>query len=126
MIVRHVVEAANVDPEGYVTDPTLACHGVVQRGRLWELSGPIDPLTHLNTDFPDHTLGDCVVAEGLQPGARMLLDAEQQLVHVPIRPQSLRPLGRVDLGARRLLWLEVHRRRRESGSNSAVGRLSDA
>lgn len=118
MIVRHVVEASNVDADGYVADPTLACHGVIEHGRLSELSGPIDPVTHLNRDFPDHTLGDCVVVESLRPGARVLPDSERPFRLVPTRRKASTHLGHVDVDARRLAWLEVHRQHRERSSHA--------
>jgi hypothetical protein len=112
MGIRHMVEAANVDAEGFVIDPSRARHGTVFRGALGELSGPIDPLTHLNLDFSHHRLEDCVVAGRLEPGAPVRLDAEGRLVKARTRPGAMRRLGAVDLDARRIAWLELHRERR--------------
>ena len=42
MIVRHVVEASNVDDEGSVIDASKIKHGVVKAGKLWDLAGFID------------------------------------------------------------------------------------
>ena len=39
MIVRHVVEASNVDNEGYVIDASKIKHGVVRAGKIWDLAG---------------------------------------------------------------------------------------
>jgi len=113
--VRHVTEAANVDAEGFVIDPSQARHGMVSRGALRELSGPVDPLTHLNLDFSHHRLEDCVVAGRLEPGALIRLDAEGRLARARIRPGAMRRLGTVDLDVRRIAWLEVHRERRREG-----------
>ena len=113
MVVRHVIDRANLDEDGFVVDPTLARHCVVRQGRLAEVSGPIDPLTHLNHDFPDHTLGECAVAETLQPGARVLTDTQGPFLLTRPRPDAYARLGRVDIDARRIEWLRVHRLRRE-------------
>ncbi|MGH8895809.1 MAG: hypothetical protein ACRDZ4_02005 [Egibacteraceae bacterium] len=113
MTVRHVVEADNVDEHGFVIDPTKARHCAIRAGALLDLSGPVDPLTHLNRDFPDHALGDCVVAERLAPGAPVLLEPTGRFLVASTRPEALRRLRQVDVDARRIAWLQVHRRRRE-------------
>mgnify|MGYP003503816233 CR=1 FL=1 len=56
MIVRHVVEASNVDNAGYVIDASQIKHGVVRAGKIWDLAGFIDLRTHLNLDFADGIL----------------------------------------------------------------------
>ena len=62
MNIRHVVEASNVDDDGYVLDPSEMKHGVVRAGKIWSLSGFIDPRTHLNLDFVDHRVTGCIIA----------------------------------------------------------------
>jgi hypothetical protein len=113
MVIRHVVELSNVDEHGFVVDPTLARHCVIREGTLWALSGRVDPLTHLNSDFPEHTLGDCVVTETLQTGARVLTDATRRFLLARPTSSAYARLGRVDIDARRLAWLRIHRHRRE-------------
>ena len=68
MRIRHLVAADNVDAQGYVIDPLLVRHGIVLGGRIADLAGLIDPQTHLNRDFPDHQLEECLVAERLERG----------------------------------------------------------
>ncbi len=63
MRIRHLVSADNVDGDGFVIEPLLVRHGLVVAGRVAELAGAIDPQTHLNLDFPDHGLDDCLIAE---------------------------------------------------------------
>ncbi|MGH8900948.1 MAG: hypothetical protein ACRDYA_04515 [Egibacteraceae bacterium] len=111
MTVRHVVEAANVDEHGFVIDPAKACHCAIRAGALLDLSGPVDPLTHMNRDFPYHALGDCVVAARLEPGAPVLREPTGRFLIASTRPEAMRRLCEVDVGARRIAWLEVHRRR---------------
>lgn len=112
MIVRHAVARGNVDETGHIVEPPLARHCVVVAGAVHDLSGPVDPLTHLNAAFPDHELGECVVAESLEPGSAVLRDDEGRMLFASPRRGYRQPLGRVDVDARRLAWLEVLRARR--------------
>ena len=114
MRVRHVVAVANVDASGLIVDPIQARHCVIAAGRIVDLSGDVDPLTHLNLDFHEHTLGDCIVAETLERGAGVCVDAEGQFVFATTPAAALARLGRVDLDARRIAWLDLLRQRRGS------------
>jgi hypothetical protein len=114
MPVRHVVAAANVDSSGFVIDSSQAYHCVIAAGRLLDLSGKVDPKTHLNLDFPEHTLGDCLIAETLKRGSRVRLDADGQLVFAAAPQEALAHLSPVNVDVRRVAWLEVLRGRREA------------
>jgi urease accessory protein UreF len=48
-----------------VIDPLLVRHGIVLAGQIADLAGPIDPQTHLNRDFAEHRLEECLVALAL-------------------------------------------------------------
>jgi hypothetical protein len=103
MRIRHLTSADNLDPEGFLIDPLLVRHGLVVAGRVAELAGPIDPLTHLNLDFAEHRLAECLVAERLEVGAPVAFDGDRFLVASPRRDAYAR-LGGVDVGARRAAW----------------------
>ena len=103
MRIRHVTAADNVDQAGYLIDPRAVAHGVIVAGRMAALAGPIDPLTHLNQDFPDHGLEQCVVAERLEVGAAVRFGRDGLLV-ASAAPSAYRPLGRVDLDERLSAW----------------------
>jgi hypothetical protein len=111
MRIRHLVGSDNVDEQGFVIDPLLARHGLVAGGRVAALAGPIDPLTHLNLDFPDHRLDDCVVAEELEVGARLLWDGEQFRL-AAVRTAVYCRLGPIDVDARRAAWQQTMRTQR--------------
>lgn len=111
MLIRHIVEEANVDEEGFVKDPQKARHGLVKALRILDLGGEIDPLTHLNLDFPEHRMTTCIVAERLEKGARVM-DADGGLLITRVRPEAHDHRGKFDIDLRRLQWLEVHRSRR--------------
>ncbi|MCG8353775.1 MAG: hypothetical protein MI924_38915 [Chloroflexales bacterium] len=103
MRIQHLVAAANIDAEGFVIDPFLVRHGLIVAGRIAELAGPIEPLTHLNLDFPDHRLGDCLIAEQLAVGATLLWDGDHFRVS-RARPLAYQRLGAVNIAQRRVAW----------------------
>ena len=103
MRIRHLVAADNVDPQGYVIDPLLVRHGIVLAGQIGDLAGPIDPQTHLNRDFLEHRLDECLVAERLERGAALLRDGDRFRVAL-VRPGAYTSLGPVDVDGRRADW----------------------
>jgi hypothetical protein len=102
MRVRHLVAAANV-ADGLILDPSVVRHGLIVGRRVAALAAPIDPLTHLNLDFPEHRLDAAVVVSTLETGAEVLLDVDAFAVAVPAR-RSFARFGPVDVGARRIAW----------------------
>jgi hypothetical protein len=105
MRIRHVIAADDIDPAtGLVVAPERARHAVVVGGRLHDLSGPVDPTTHLNLDEPGHLLRACVVAERLAVGAPVVRDGDHPRL-APVDGRRYQYLGPVDHGARRLAWL---------------------
>lgn len=104
MRVRHLIAAADVDAEGRILAPERARHGVVVGGRIAELAGEIDPLTHLNLDFAEHRLETCLVAETLEVGAPILADEDGWMLAITPR-DAFAHLGPVDVGARRAAWV---------------------
>ncbi|HEX9369438.1 MAG TPA: hypothetical protein VF897_00455 [Roseiflexaceae bacterium] len=103
MRIRHLVAVDNLDSEGFIAEPRSVRHGIVAGGRVADLAGPIDPLMHLNLDFPAHRLDDCLVAERLEVGAPILWDGERFRV-ARAHPSAYAHLGAVDLDRRRAAW----------------------
>jgi hypothetical protein len=103
MRIRHIVAADNVDLHGYVIDPLLVRHGIVLAGEIGDLAGPIDPQTHLNRDFLEHRLEECLVAERLNRGAALLRDGDRFLIAL-VRSSAYASLGPVDVDRRRADW----------------------
>jgi hypothetical protein len=105
MPVRHVIALSDLDPAtGLVVAPERARHAVITAGRLASLSGPVDVLTHLNLDAPEHLMHLCVVAETLEVGAAVLRDGDG-LRLAPVAPACFQRRGRVDIGSRRAAWV---------------------
>jgi hypothetical protein len=109
MRIRHLVSTDNVDGDGFVIDPLLARHGLVVAGRIAQLAGTIDPRTHLNHDFPDHGLDDCLVAERLEIGALLRWEGERFSI-AGARPAAYTALGPVDRDGQRAAWQHAVRR----------------
>jgi hypothetical protein len=102
MRLRHLVAADNVDEEGTIVDPTLVRHGILVGGRVDALAGPIDPMTHLNSEF-DHDLEECVVVATLEVGAAAS-SSEAGFTLAAADHRAYRRLGPVDRGARLVEW----------------------
>lgn len=93
MRIRHITARANVDADGFLRDPRLVRHGIVVAGRVADLAAPVDPLTHLNRDFPEHGLDDCLVADELAVGARVLWEGDRMRLACA-HPTAYAPMGR--------------------------------
>jgi hypothetical protein len=103
MRIRHIVAIDNVDAQGYVIDPLLVRHGIVLAGQIGDLAGQIDPQTHLNRDFLEHRLEECLVAERLERGAALLRDGDWFRIGL-VRSSAYTSLGPVDVDRRRADW----------------------
>ena len=109
-MLRHLIGRENVAADGRIADPAAVRHGAVGAQRVAALAGPIDPLTHLNLDFPGHRLTEAVVVERLEVGGAVLLDGDRFLL-AWVDWAAFAHLGPVDLSARRADWQLVLRRR---------------
>lgn len=67
----------------------------LEAGVIEAVSGLIDPLTHLNLDYPDHKVSLCIIADRLEKGGKVLY-CDQGLTMVKIKQSAFRHLGRVD------------------------------
>ncbi|MGE3271005.1 MAG: hypothetical protein AB7P40_19795 [Chloroflexota bacterium] len=103
MRVRHLTAADNVREDGSLIDPLAVRHGLIVAGRVSALAGPVDALTHLNADFTEHGLEQCVVVERLEVGAPAHFD-EAGLRQAWAADSDYQPLGRVDVQARLQEW----------------------
>jgi hypothetical protein len=118
MTVRHITSLDNVDDEGYLIDPLACRHGTISAGAIDALAGLVDPLTHLNRDFPEHQLDECVVAEQLAVGSSVTREPFGNFRRAVPRVTAMESRGKVDQGARRVAWLTRLRERREEAHNA--------
>mgnify|MGYP003350487184 FL=1 len=107
MNVRHLVALANVAPDGFVADAARAVHGTVRAGSVFAVGGEVDLATHCNLDFDDHRIDACLVAEALTPGSPIVTDPTGVPLVVRVKSNEFRPRGVVDVGARRIAWLQA-------------------
>ncbi|HUH78662.1 MAG TPA: hypothetical protein VLY83_02065 [Methanoregula sp.] len=110
-MIRHITAEENVSG-GSVIDPEKVRHGIITAMRIQELSGWVDPSTHLNLDFPGHLLQLAVVAESLEPGAKVL-EKESRMMHAIVDPSVFRHYGAIDTTTRANDLKEMVRVRRE-------------
>ena len=106
MKVRHLTAAENVATDGSLIDPLDVRHGLIVAGRVAALAGLVDPLTHLNSDFPEHGLEQCAVVERLEVGAAACF-GEDGLRLAWASDAAYEPRGRVDLPARLRAWRDA-------------------
>ena len=95
MLVRHCVEESNVNENLIVIDPTKTRHGIILAGRLQSMSGLIDPASHLNLDYPDHKITNCVIVEKFENGAKVRL-GDRGLIFAIVDRSSFDHYGFVD------------------------------
>ena len=99
MLVRHCVEASNVDAKSRIIDASKIRHVTVKAGRIEEMSGVIDPATHLNLDFDMHKASRCIISEKLEKGAKVAYSTEG-LTFAVVPQTAFKHLGGVDSAKR--------------------------
>jgi len=99
-LIRHVTALENVR-DNKVVDPKKIKHGVVTALKISDLSGWIDPVTHLNLNFFSHLTNVVFVAEKLERGARMIMDGDK-FMQASISPNAYGHYGDVDVEGRAL------------------------
>ena len=75
-MIRHFTSIDNVENRR-VIDPFKIKHGAVTALKISDLSGWVDPHTHLNKDFPKHLIRAVNVAEELTLGSKVILENER-------------------------------------------------
>jgi hypothetical protein len=123
MLVRHCVEESNVDENLIVIDPTKIRHGIVLAGRLQSMSGLIDPASHLNLDYPDHKITNCVIVEKFENGAKVRL-GDRGLDFAIVDRSSFGHYGFVDYTQRLSDMIKEVKKIRESRLTTTTKKIS--
>jgi hypothetical protein len=97
-LIRHFTLISNVK-NAKVIDEEKVKHADVTALRISNVSSWIDPLTHLNSDFPKHLMKEVNVAESLEVGGKVTLDGVRFMI-ARVNPSSYKHLGFVDEGER--------------------------
>ncbi len=113
MLVRHCVEASNVDERSVVIDPLKIRHVTVKAGKIDDMSSFIDPTTHLNLDFSNHKANLCIISEKLEKDAKIRFSA-QGFAFAVVPETAYKHLGYVDYTQRLLNMKESIRKIREA------------
>ena len=72
MLIRHCVEENNVDENLIIKKPKEIRHIIAQGGKIKQMSGFIDPRSHLNLDYPLHRVTKCIIAKKFEIGSELL------------------------------------------------------
>jgi hypothetical protein len=115
MLIRHCVEESNVDENLIVIDPAKIRHGVIAGGKLQSMSGFIDPASHLNLDYSDHKITNCIIVEKFENGAKVRL-GDRGLIFAFVDRSSFDHLGFVDYTQRLLEMIKGVKKIRRSRS----------
>ena len=89
------MEEANVDENMNVIDPIKVRHVTVAGGKIASMSGLIDPLSHLNLDFPDHRVTTCIITSSFEIGSSVSMD-EDGLIFANVQRNSFQNYGKLD------------------------------
>ncbi len=93
-MIRHFSSISNVK-NGTIVDPEKVKHAEVSALKISNLSGWVDPQTHLNLDFPKHLMREVYVAEGLELGSKVVLKGEM-FMKALVSPIAYKHFGFVD------------------------------
>lgn len=120
-MIRHCVEESNVDDDMNVIDPNKIRHATVAGGKIELMSGLIDPVSHLNLDFPDHRITICIIAETFEIGASVKMD-EDGLVFATVPRSFYRHYGYLDYTQRLVDMINAVKRNQENRESRQAAR----
>ena len=114
MLIRHCVEEFNIDENLIIKDPTRIRHVIIVAGRIESMSGLIDPASHLNLDYPDHKVTNCIIVEKFEKGAKVRI-GDRGLVFANVdRRSAFDHYGYVDYTQRLSNMIEAVKKKREA------------
>jgi hypothetical protein len=93
-MIHHITARDNV-VDGRVVDPSKIKHGIVTAMKISDLSGWVDPTTHLNLNFPKHLVRAVIVADRLEINGAIIREGEMYAMAL-IDRTSYQQYGPVD------------------------------
>jgi hypothetical protein len=114
LVIRHCVEALNVDEVSMIIDAKQIRHAVIVGGHIESMSGLIDPGSHLNLDYPDHTITNCVVVEKFEKGAAARIQSSGFVLAI-VKRSEFQHYGKIDYTKRLSEMIEAVKKVRVSG-----------
>jgi len=70
--IRHCVEENNVSENLIINNPKEIRHIIAEEGKIKQMSGFIDPKSHLNLDYTLHRVTTCIIAKKFEIGSELL------------------------------------------------------
>jgi hypothetical protein len=119
--IRHCVEESNIDDDMNVIDANKIRHVTVVGGRIVQMSGLIDPMSHLNLDFADHRVTICIIAERFEVGSPVKIDSDG-LVFANVPKSCYRSYGYVDYTQRLEDMIKAVKRNQQKRNSREHGR----
>ena len=117
MQIRHCTERSNVDESLLIVDPTKIKHVIVKSAKLSSISGPIDPKSHLNLDYPYHQVKQCIIAEKFEIGSKVEM-YEGGFVFAEMDPSKYQHYGKYDYTQNLQNMIGAVKKIRENNSNA--------
>jgi hypothetical protein len=85
------------------------------------MSGSIDPVSHLNLDFPDHRATICIIAETFEIGASVKMDGDG-IVFATVPRSFYRHFGYLDYTQRLVDMIRAVKRNQEQRESGQAAR----
>lgn len=118
MKIRHCVEKSNVETKSLtIVDPLLIRHAVINSGKVSSLSGLIDPKSHLNLDYPEHLVKNCIISDKFELGSKIEL-SNGGFIFAQVRPDSYQHYGKYDYTQNLLNMIESVKKLRSITTNT--------
>jgi len=70
--IRHCVEENNVSENLIIKNAKEIRHIIAEEGKIKQMSGFIDPKSHLNLDYTLHRVTTCIIAKKFEIGSELL------------------------------------------------------
>jgi hypothetical protein len=120
MKIRHCVEKSNVERSLKIIDPLKIRHVVIKAGKISSLSGPIDPKSHLNLDYPIHLAKNCIITEKFERGSTIEI-SNGGFIFAQVNPSCYQHYGKYDYSQNLQGMIESVKRLRSLNSNNGLG-----
>lgn len=111
-MIRHITSLDNIN-NGKIVDSLKIKHATITALKINELSGWVDPATHLNLDFFSHLIKDVVVAEKLEKNAKIVLNPTGTFFAIFVDRSSYQHYGMVDVYGRMQQFKEAISRKKD-------------
>lgn len=95
MQIRHCVEENNVGENLIIKNPKEIRHIIAKEGKIKQMSGFIDPKSHLNLDYTLHRVTTCIIAKKFEIGSELLFTSSG-FIFAMITPSHFEHYGYID------------------------------